>query len=168
MLGAPGFSCDAVCERGGRRCSAPHLPLIDTCDRLRESVACEAGCVREKRTEVMPFYADGGAAKSDRPALCVTAVGGGSSGGNRGTGGADGGGGIQAGNGAGAGGDASYSCGASQQQMRRLCPCVSGALPQLQPGDAVGAAGAAHDAAGAVVPAGGVQPLDALRATQPQ
>ncbi|KIZ06721.1 putative UPF0454 protein C12orf49lags:Precursor [Monoraphidium neglectum] len=48
-LGAPGSSCDATCERHGRACSPRHLALLDSCDRLRESAACEAGCVEEPR-----------------------------------------------------------------------------------------------------------------------
>ena len=105
VMGTPGFSCDATCERLGQRCSARHLRPLDTCDRLREVVACEAGCFVEGPRDVVPAYADGDAPKADRPALCIVSTGGGV---------ADGGGGV-------------YSCTASQQHMRRLCPCIAGA-----------------------------------------
>lgn len=108
VMGAPGSSCDAACERHGRQCSREHLRALDSCDRLRESVACEAGCVAEAPTGPVPFYADGDAPKADRPALCVASDGG------------------RAAEAATAGGgSSSYTCRASQPHMRRLCPCVS-------------------------------------------
>ena len=134
VLGAPGLSCDAACDRaagGAQMCSARHLPLLDACDRLRESSACEAGCVAEAApaaggaataaTTAMlaPFYADGDAPKAERPALCVTGPGGG------------------AGKAGGGGGEAGYSCTASKAHARRLCPCVP--IPGTGSGNAAAA-----------------------------
>ncbi|GBF90624.1 hypothetical protein Rsub_03196 [Raphidocelis subcapitata] len=113
VMGTPGFSCDATCERLGQRCSPPHLRPLDTCDRLREVVACEAGCVVEGPRDVVPAYADGDAPKADRPALCVASSSGGVADGSSGGG--------------------AYSCAASGQHMRRLCPCVAGGGGTQQP-----------------------------------
>jgi len=77
--------------------------------------------VVEARAAAMPMYADGDAPKADRPALCVVGAGGGAA------------------PAPGAEGAATaYSCQASQQHMRRLCPCVGGAGGV---GQAAGAAG---------------------------
>lgn len=152
VMGAPGVSCDATCERSSRSCSPRHLPLLDSCDGLRESVACEAGCLQEPRSPVMPFYADGDAPKADRPALCVASASGGGA--------------------AKEGGSGSYSCQASQQHMRRLCPCVSGRAAESESASAAAGGGRA----GARVPAaagsevgeagGGERPAAVMRARQ--
>lgn len=46
LLSAAGDSCDAACRKQGKTCSEEHLRVADSCDRLRELTACEAGMVR--------------------------------------------------------------------------------------------------------------------------
>lgn len=129
VLGAPGLSCDAACAQakgGAKQCSQRHLPLLDACDRLRESVACEAGCVAEApAAAAAPFYSTDEAPKADRPALCVTGPGGIAGGG--------GGGGEEA--------EGAYSCAAAKPNARRLCPCT--AIPAGSDGAAAAAKAAA-------------------------
>lgn len=148
-MGAPGMSCDAACARvGGQRCAQDRLALLNTCDRLREAVACEAGCIEEPLKPVMPYYADGEAPKADRPALCVAAPGGGAAA-------------VRAAEEEGAGGaGGGRSCSASQPHMRRLCPCVAApaggedtaAAPPPQGGSPVVLAADAPGEAAAVAP----------------
>jgi hypothetical protein len=47
VMSAAGASCDTVCGEQGARCSAAHLPTLNSCDRLREVLNCEAGCMEE-------------------------------------------------------------------------------------------------------------------------
>lgn len=99
-------SCDQACSARSRSstCSAKHLPLLNSCDRLRELVPCEAGC--EASTPKTggavagggaPGYMDTGAAKGNRPAMCFVAP-------DKSV--------------------ASLSCGSKEVSMKRICPCT--------------------------------------------
>ena len=96
MLGDTFQNCDQACSsRGSHLCSATHLQLLNSCDSLREVVACEAGCESSKKLDGgAPGYIDAGAAKSARPAMCFV---------------------HQAGT--------NVTCGAQESSMKRLCAC---------------------------------------------
>ena len=99
LMSEQGESCDAACTKagGGRRCSAQHLALLNSCDSLREHVGCEAGCEpgdATKGAEELPAYVDGNAPKAQMPAMCYTAPEGSAPG-----------------------------CGGKDAQSRRLCAC---------------------------------------------
>ncbi|KAI8463556.1 MAG: hypothetical protein J3K34DRAFT_526900 [Monoraphidium minutum] len=150
VFGAAGNSCDVACAAhaagapprpGGApaqyHCSERHLPLLDTCDRLREHCGCEAGCVVEDVVQTMPYYADPDAPKEARPALCITGTFGGAALKDAAA--------------------ANYSCATGEAQVRRLCPCLEGPKPAPPaPAPLAGAGAAANgtaangtDAAGA-------------------
>lgn len=67
-------SCDAACSTKRKKCSASHLPILNSCDRLREQVGCEAGCEAGKlEGDSAPGYMHPTAPKASRPAMCFTA-----------------------------------------------------------------------------------------------
>ncbi|MEW5301260.1 MAG: hypothetical protein WDW36_004130 [Sanguina aurantia] len=104
VLGSAGDSCTSTCQkRGSRSCSAAHLPLLNTCDALREHVDCEAGCEADPQGPpgLLPAYVVGSAAKTSRPAMCLTAEGD-AEGRERGV----------------------TDCGVQDPVSRRLCACV--------------------------------------------
>mmetsp|Transcript_12588 Transcript_12588/g.30884 ORF Transcript_12588/g.30884 Transcript_12588/m.30884 type:complete len:273 (-) Transcript_12588:212-1030(-) len=89
-------TCDAACSRRGKRCSSKHLAILNTCDRLREQVGCEAGCESFKLAGgSAPGYVDGAAPKASRPAMCFTAPS-----------------------------SSSSSCSAKDQHVHRICSCT--------------------------------------------
>lgn len=64
-------SCKERCGEESLECSAAHFPALNDCNRLREDFACEAGC--EAGTGLaLPAYIVPKAAKSERPAMCLT------------------------------------------------------------------------------------------------
>ena len=97
ILGDTFQSCDQVCSNKGRACSPQHMPLINSCDRLRELVACEAGCEpRKKGDSGAPGYVDPGSAKGARPAMCFV---------HRHT--------------------ANMTCAGTESSLKRMCACKS-------------------------------------------
>ena len=52
VLAAAGSSCSSMCEQQGMSCSQQHLHFLNSCDRLRESNNCEAGCIEEEHAGV--------------------------------------------------------------------------------------------------------------------
>lgn len=42
VLGASGQSCVTACQASGKQCSLQHMPLLNSCDRLREVVSSAA------------------------------------------------------------------------------------------------------------------------------
>uniref|UniRef100_A0A383V7Q5 SREBP regulating gene protein n=1 Tax=Tetradesmus obliquus TaxID=3088 RepID=A0A383V7Q5_TETOB len=117
LLTAAGASCGTMCQQKGLACSQQHLHFLNSCDRLREVTNCEAGCIEEQHTPSMPAAVDPEAPKASRPALCLV--------GPANT------------------PDASFSCDATANYMRRLCACTK---PPAQ---------AAPEAAAAAAAAGG-------------
>jgi hypothetical protein len=121
LLSASGASCATMCQQKGLACSQKHLHYLNSCDRLREVTNCEAGCIEEQQTPAMPAAIDPEAPKASRPALCVV--------GPANT------------------PEASFSCDATANYMRRLCACTK---PPVQAAPEAGAAGGdAGAAAGA-------------------
>jgi hypothetical protein len=95
-----GEACDTACMRSGKKCSGSHLSFLNTCDRLREHVGCEAGCEEGggpggSSHGAMPSYVHGNAPKAQRPAMCFTAPL-----------------------------DAPPGCGGKDAQSQRLCACI--------------------------------------------
>mmetsp|Transcript_18603 Transcript_18603/g.39956 ORF Transcript_18603/g.39956 Transcript_18603/m.39956 type:complete len:200 (-) Transcript_18603:575-1174(-) len=81
VMSALGESCDTACTKRGKQCSSKHLPYLNSCDRLREHVGCEAGCEPHSKSSQsvvsaggLPAYLDGNAPKANRPAMCFTAT----------------------------------------------------------------------------------------------
>jgi hypothetical protein len=107
VMSEPGASCDAACAAASSTCSQPHFPLLDSCDRLREVVNCEAGCVAEEPEFTMPYYVDPDAPKPSRPALCL----------------------VRDKKAAAAEDSKKAGCGDSDTHQRRLCPCKKGSGP---------------------------------------
>jgi hypothetical protein len=105
LLSVRGTSCEDACAKERLTCSPQHFQYLNTCDRLREVINCEAGCVKEELSPLMPFYVDSEAPKGSRPALCVV------------------------------GQDPKqaegFSCSKEERHTRRLCPCA--ASPAAQP-----------------------------------
>lgn len=103
VLGSAGDSCATACQKsGGKSCSAPHLALLNTCDALRERVDCEAGCeAGQGQIGLLPAYIVSSAAKTARPAMCLT--------------------GVEAANRPNKG----MECGLQDPVYRRLCACVA-------------------------------------------
>ncbi|KAL6749203.1 hypothetical protein V8C86DRAFT_2853403 [Haematococcus lacustris] len=74
VMGEQGQGCDVACSKLKKTCSARHLPVLNTCDRLREQVGCEAGCeAAALNGRSWPAYIDGSAPKPSRPAMCFVA-----------------------------------------------------------------------------------------------
>ncbi|KAF8063807.1 hypothetical protein HT031_003664 [Scenedesmus sp. PABB004] len=120
LLGASGASCAAACAGKGLACSARHLTLLNSCDRLREVDDCEAGCLAEAHAPSMPAIVDEEAPKASRPALCLV------------------------------GQDSppeAFACDAAANYMRRLCACAK-AEPGAGGGAASGSGGASGSAGG--------------------
>lgn len=69
-------SCDEACASRSKQCSMQHMPLVNSCDRLREHLGCEAGCEACAKgscsvsAQALPSYVVGNAPKSNRPAMC--------------------------------------------------------------------------------------------------
>ncbi|GAX77561.1 hypothetical protein CEUSTIGMA_g5005.t1 [Chlamydomonas eustigma] len=97
LLSKVGEACDMACMRIGKKCSGSHLSFLNTCDRLREHVGCEAGCEEggKQGSGVMPSYVHGNAPKTQLPAMCFTAPQ-----------------------------DAPPGCGGKDAQSQRLCACT--------------------------------------------
>lgn len=64
-------SCTERCEEDSLDCSESHFPALNDCNRMRESFACEAGCEAGAGL-ALPAYIISKAAKSERPAMCLT------------------------------------------------------------------------------------------------
>lgn len=64
-------SCTERCEEDSLECSEAHFPALNDCNRMRESFACEAGCEAGAGL-ALPAYIIPKAAKSERPAMCLT------------------------------------------------------------------------------------------------
>jgi hypothetical protein len=124
LLSAAGASCATMCQQKGLACSQQHLHFLNSCDRLREITNCEAGCIEEQHAPSMPAAVDPEAPKASRPALCLV--------GPANT------------------PEASFSCDATANYMRRLCACTK---PPAQA--APEAAAAAGDSGGGTAAAGG-------------
>eukprot|EP00798_Chlamydomonas_sp_ICE-L_P003874 gene3874-13938_t len=97
VMSAPRMSCVQACNSVQKSCSAPHLHILNSCDRLREHVNCEAGCDAYRVGSGAPGYIENGAPKNMRPAMCFVmpppSV-------------------------------ANITCEATETNMKRLCPCV--------------------------------------------
>lgn len=102
VLSASGASCSTMCQQQGLVCSQKHLHFLNSCDRLREVINCEAGCETESFTSTMPAAVDPEAPKANRPALCLVGKN---------------------------PPEAQFSCDATANYMRRLCSCVQGGTP---------------------------------------
>eukprot|EP00878_Enallax_costatus_P017950 GHUV01018875.1.p1 GENE.GHUV01018875.1~~GHUV01018875.1.p1 ORF type:complete len:299 (+),score=72.19 GHUV01018875.1:565-1461(+) len=102
VLSASGASCSTMCQQQGLTCSQKHLHFLNSCDRLREVINCEAGCEVETFTSSMPAAVDPEAPKASRPALCLVGKN---------------------------PPEAQFSCEATANYMRRLCSCVQGGTP---------------------------------------
>eukprot|EP00879_Flechtneria_rotunda_P017049 GHRR01017856.1.p1 GENE.GHRR01017856.1~~GHRR01017856.1.p1 ORF type:complete len:301 (+),score=83.81 GHRR01017856.1:437-1339(+) len=108
VLSAAGASCSTMCEQKGLVCSQKHLHLLNSCDRLREVLNCEAGCESEQHTATLPAAVDPEAPKASRPALCLV--------GKQDT------------------SASAFTCDATENHMRRLCSCVKGPGTAGSPG----------------------------------
>lgn len=73
LLGGDGMACEEVCSKDNKSCSAQHMRFINSCDKLREFVGCEAGCEAEAFHEAFPAYVMEEAPKQKRPAICLIA-----------------------------------------------------------------------------------------------
>ncbi|KAF5830924.1 hypothetical protein DUNSADRAFT_13832 [Dunaliella salina] len=111
VVSEPNQDCEQACSKSRKRCSPKHMKLLNSCDRLREKVGCEAGCEASRESTVAtaaPGYVSPKAPKAKRPAMCFTA--------------ADKAGDVQ--------------CGGKEQHMQRLCACELRGPPSW--GDFVG------------------------------
>ena len=64
-------SCQERCSEDNLECLEAHFSSLNDCNRLRDRFACEAGC--EAGTGLaLPAYIIPKAAKSERPAMCLT------------------------------------------------------------------------------------------------
>jgi len=110
ILSVRGTSCQDTCAKEKLACSPQHFQHLNACDRLREVTNCEAGCVKEELTPLMPLYVDPEAPKGSRPAICVV------------------------------GQDPNqkegFSCSKEERYTRRLCPCAASAGDQPSAGGA--------------------------------
>lgn len=91
VVSSAGQSCSEACEAplggGGKKCSGSHMALLNSCDRLRENVGCEAGCEAAggggispqpgspSAYSAMPSYVIPASPKDQRPAMCFTVTG---------------------------------------------------------------------------------------------
>ena len=64
-------SCQERCSEDNLECLEAHFPSLNDCNRLRDRFACEAGCEPGSGL-AMPAYIIPKAAKSERPAMCLT------------------------------------------------------------------------------------------------
>jgi len=121
VVGAAGASCDAVCEDQYQECNADHFAAINDCNTLRAMFMCEAGCgpsESSKRKE-FPGYVLDGAPKHNWPAVCFFYFD------SREAAAEDV---VQ-----------QFSCSASAEHVKRVCPC--------EPASGVGAQAGQLDAA---------------------
>mmetsp|Transcript_2165 Transcript_2165/g.3522 ORF Transcript_2165/g.3522 Transcript_2165/m.3522 type:complete len:288 (+) Transcript_2165:87-950(+) len=104
-LANPNETCETACKRVGKTCSPSHFPLINSCDKLREHVACEAGCEPGRLSGgSAPAYIQTTAPKPQRPAMCFT---------------------FESAKPAAPGSSTSgMSCTGSDANAQRLCPCA--------------------------------------------
>ena len=72
VAGEQGESCAAACERSGGACAAAALPTANSCNVLRETFACEAGCEPHPTLAALPGYTVTTADKQEQPAFCWT------------------------------------------------------------------------------------------------
>lgn len=64
-------SCRERCGEDSLECLEAHFPALNDCNRLRDRFACEAGCEAGQGAG-LPAYIIPKAAKSERPAMCLT------------------------------------------------------------------------------------------------
>ena len=64
-------SCRERCSEDSLECLEAQFPALNDCNRLREQFACEAGC-EAGAGAALPAYIIPKAAKSERPAMCLT------------------------------------------------------------------------------------------------
>ena len=64
-------SCQERCGEDNLECLEAHFPSLNDCNRLRDRFACEAGCEAGAGL-ALPAYIVPKAAKSERPAMCLT------------------------------------------------------------------------------------------------
>lgn len=94
-----GESCDTACKRISLTCSVQHFNVINSCDRLREHVACEAGCEAGALPGgSSPVYMEPTTPKAGRPAMCFVSP-------------------LNA--------PSPINCGSKDTHAQRLCPCKS-------------------------------------------